>query len=278
MKKPLLPIHILLIILSTLTLWSLVTWNSTRGEAWFTSLSNLLLLAGAGFVTRFAIQSLIDETYKPRLEHRLITLFILFLLFDIVLTPWWLFVLLGIVTELTQYFFRTPLGPIFNPAALGTLLVSIFGYLPSWWGVNPPPRIPLVGIEVSLAAWLTAFGAGYVIYRYRKLAIAWSTLIASGLAYLVLFGANPSYLLLEGTLLFFVFVMVCEPKTSPIPKKDQILYGSIVGALMPVGLYFHFLEASVIALLLGNLYTSRNVLLKLLSQKEKGAPQTPANL
>ena len=274
MKKPLLPIHILLLILGTLVLWSLTTWNSTHGEAWLTALSNLVLLTGAGFGTRFAVRSLIDETYTPRLEHRLITVFILFLLFDI-LTPWWVFIILGIVTELAQYFLRTPMGPIFNPAALGTLLVSLFGYLPSWWGVNPPPRFPLFGIEVSLAAWLTAFGVGYVIYRYRKLAIIWSALGAAAVGYGIFLHTSPAYFLLEGTLLFFVLVMVCEPKTSPVPKRDQIIYGAMVGLLLPLGLSLHFIEASVIALLVGNLFTARTMLLKMLPATKKPGVSDP---
>lgn len=268
MKKNLLPIHILLLFLIFLTIWSTVFWNGTDVAGWILSLKNFVLLGLAGLCVRFGIRYLIDDSYKPRLEHRLITTLILFLLFD-ALTPWWIFITLGVVTELIQYFFRSPLGPIVNPAAAGALVLSLFGYLPLWWGVNPPPRFPLFGIEVSVIAWITALGAGYVVHRYRKLPIAVAALLGFIISYALFFQQNPSYFILEGTLLFFIFVMVCEPKTSPVPRTEQILYGTLVGSLVPLGLYFHFLEASLIALLIGNLYVSRRFFLKALSSFNK---------
>lgn len=178
------------------------------------------------------------------------------------------------VTELIQYFFRSPLGPIVNPAAAGALVLSLFGYLPLWWGVNPPPRFPLFGIEISVIAWIIALGAGYVVHRYRKLPVAGSALLGFIISYLLFFQQNPSYFLLEGTLLFFIFVMVCEPKTSPVPRKEQILYGTLVGSLVPLGLSFHFLEASLIAVIIGNLYVSRRFFFKVFSSLRK-PPEPP---
>ncbi len=268
MKKTLLPIHILILFLTLLTLWSTVTWNGLDPQAWLLTLRNLVALSLMGFGVRLGIRTLIDPTYTTRPEHRMISTLILFLLFD-ALTPWWVFLILGAATELSQYFIRTPMGPLFNPAALGALLVSLFGFLPSWWGVNPAPRFSLLGVEISVLAWIMALGAGYVIYKYRKLTIIWSALASFALGYTVLFQVNPSYFLLEGTLIFFITVMVCEPKTSPVLKRDQILYGVLVGALVPLGLYAQFLEASLIALLLGNLYTGRHFIGKLFSSSEK---------
>lgn len=271
MKKPLLPIHILILFLTFLALWASVTWNGTDVNAWLLSLRNLALLALSGFAVRFLIRSFIDPILSTRFEHRFISVVILFLLFDSLL-PWWLFVALGIVTELSQYFLRTQMGPLFNPAALGGILISLFGFLPSWWGVNPPPRFLIGGIEVSILAWITALGAAYVVYRYRKLLIAGSAFLGIGLSYLFFFQANPAYLLLEGTLLFFILIMICEPKTSPVVRKEQIIYGALVGLLMPLGLYFHFIEASFIALLIGNLYTGRRFLATLLPSFQKSSP------
>lgn len=270
MKKNLLPIHILILFLLLLTAWSSVAWNGTDVTSWFFGFRNFLLLVGGGFCIRFLIRTFIEPTLVTRFEHRLITTLILFLLFDSLL-PWWVFLLLGAITELSQYFLRTPMGPVFNPAALGGLLVAFLGYFPSWWGVNPVPRISLFGAEISVLAWITALGAAYVVYRYRKLPVAGSALVALGLSYALLFQTNPTYILLEGTLLFFIFVMISEPKTSPVVKRDQYIYGALAGILFSVGLYFHFVEASFIALLVANLYTSRRFLFSLFT-----SPQTPA--
>lgn len=274
--KKLQPIHILILFLSFLTLWSAAIWNGTDPYVWLISLRSLALIGLSGFLVRLAVRTFIEPSFNARHEHRIITTLILFLLFD-PFTPWWVFVILGGVTEAVQYFFRTQLGPLFNPAAFGALGVSIFGFLPSWWGVNPEPRLLMGGVEVSVVAWITALGAAYVIYRYRKLPIAFSALVAAALGYFVFLGENPSYFVLEGTLLFFVFIMVCEPKTSPVNRTEQIIYGFLVGLLMPLGLSWHFLEASLIALLLGNLYAGRRFLPTLFSSfKKSEAPPTLA--
>jgi Na+-translocating ferredoxin:NAD+ oxidoreductase RnfD subunit len=112
-----------------------------------------------------------------------------------------------------------------------------------------------------------------VVHRYRKLPIAGSALLGFIISYLLFFQQNPSYFILEGTLLFFIFVMVCEPKTSPVSRAEQILYGALVGSLVPLGMYFHFIEASLIAVLIGNLYVSRRFLVKILTSFQQ--PKEP---
>lgn len=263
MKNWLLPINILIIFLTALTLWACFSWSGPDPASLLIHLRNLFLIFGSGLAVRFLIRKLIDPTISFRLEHRIITALILFLLFD-PLTSWWTFLVLGAITEGAQYFLRGPGGPLFNPAALGVLIVSIFGTLPSWWGTNPLPRVSLLGEPFSLAALFTLLVAGYVVYRYRKLPISLSAFGAFALTYALLYGDSPVYIALEGTLLFFFLVMVPEPKTSPVVPKEQYLYGALVGAGTALGLYFHFIEAYVIALLVGNLYTGRRFLCGLL--------------
>lgn len=263
MKQWLLPINILIIFLMLLAFAASFSWSGVDPSSWLIHGRNIALLVLTGFTTRFLIRRLIDPNALFRLEHRIITVLILFLLFDPT-SPWWIFPLVRLVTELAQYFIRTPDSPIFNPAALGAILVSFFGVLPSWWGTNQPPRFGLLGEEVSLFAFLTLLGAGYVIYRYRKLPLCITALFSFLLSYLVLIGTSPLYIALEGTLLFFLLVMVPEPKTSPVRIKDQIIYGIFVGTLVTVGLFFRFAESFLTALLIGNLYTHRKFLLSLL--------------
>lgn len=263
MKKQLLPIEILILFLGGLSLWSSYFWSGTDIISWTIHARNIALLIIPGFILRTLIRRFIDPAVFFRREHRIITVLILFLLFDPTL-PWWVFALARTITETCQYFFRTVLGPLFNPAALGTLVLSVFGIFPSWWGVNPAPRIPLFGEEISLAAFFTVACAGYVAYRYRKLPASIAALGAFALSYTFLLGKSPLYIALEGTLLFFLLVMVPEPKTSPTPRNEQLIYGLLVGSLVSIGLFFHFTEAYVTALLLGNLYTGRRFLFSLL--------------
>lgn len=271
MKKNLLPIHILIIALSILAIWSTILWNTTDSNLWGTSLLHIFLLALGGFSVRLLVKNFISENFSARRENRIITLLILYLLFDPLL-PWWFFFLIGAITETAQYFIRTQAGPLFNPAALGSLIVAFFGFLPSWWGMNPAPRYVLAGIDISIASWILFLVAIYVVYRYRKTLIIWSGIITFLIVYFVLAGNIALYLLLEGTLLFFFTVMACEPKTSPVLPKEQLVYGVLVGAITGIGLFFHFLEAALIALLLANIYTGRRFLKTWFTPKASSAP------
>lgn len=259
LPKKLLPIHLLILALAVLTTWSLVLWNETEFSSWLLSLQNGLLLFIGGFTVRFLAERFGKGNYNTRTENRIITFLILFLLFDS-LNPWWVFLLLGFIAELGQFLFRTPLGPLFNPAAFGALVISLFGFLPSWWGVNPEPRFSLLNVDISIPTWIIGFFAAYVAYRYRKHFVALSGATSFFIIYFLLAGNIAIYLLLEGTLLFFFLVMTCEPKTSPIMPKEQLLFGTLVGTLLAFGLAFHVLEASLIALLIANLFTARKFL------------------
>lgn len=216
------------------------------GKAW-------LLFAGAWG----AMQVLKLFKLKPstQWQHRAITCCILFLLFapD---APWWGFLLVGAVTETLQRVLRSPAGPWANPAALGALLTTLvfhnWGLIPTWWGASFAPRWYLVPEGLSIASLLLVPVAGWVAWKYKKLWTAASLVIACAMAYIVAFGFSPVYLVFEGTLLFFVLVMAVEPKTSPVLKKEQILYGAFIGVATVVLLKIHFIEAYLGALVAGN--------------------------
>jgi Na+-translocating ferredoxin:NAD+ oxidoreductase RnfD subunit len=68
-----------------------------------------------------------------------------------------------------------------------------------------------------------------------------------------MFQANPLFILVEGTLLFFLLVMAIEPKTSPILPKQQYIFGAVLGLLVVAGLKFGAVEPYAAALLVCNL-------------------------
>lgn len=251
MNKWLTPIRILLVLLTFLTVGAIISWKGWADlDTWITSGRNLLLISGASSLVHFIL--LATGLIKPtRWEHRAITNLILFLLFDPLL-PWYAFVLVGGVTELAQRLFRLPTGPIFNPAALGVLLVSFFGFLPGWWGVSFAPRLPLFEGGMSISMLLIIPLAGYIVYRYRKWTLAIAASIVFALTYWLVIQYNPLFLLAEGTWAFFLLVMAVEPKTSPIIFSRQVVYGAVIGALSVVGLRFGLFDAFVFALLVAN--------------------------
>lgn len=258
--KTILPIHLLIIFLILLAISAILTWSGFDGVAWLKHFRNFAALFLSGYILSLILKKSL-HTDPSRLEHRIITLLILFLLFDSIF-PWWIFFMLGALTEALQRLIRTRSGPILNPAALAAFIFGAAGYHPSWWGISFPPSIPIIQGGISIAMFLTLPFAGYVAYRYQKLPIVFSFIASFILAYLIIFGKAPLSLLLEGVIAFFLLVMVIEPKTSPVTAKDQYVYGAIVGLGVPVGMYLGAVDAILLSLLLANLYTARNFLLR----------------
>lgn len=259
------PIKVLLVLLSLLTTLALFSWGDWRinPDEWITALLKFGLLVLGSKITLKVLTSL-KFPAPTRWEHTAITGMILFLLFapD---APWWGFIVVGAVTEALQRILRLPTGPLANPAAFGTLVAaSLFGswgVLPTWWGVSFSPRWDLFGLVpegLSIATLLLLPVAIWVAAKYRKLWTAASLVISTSLMYWLVFALNPTYLLLEGTLLFFALVMAIEPKTSPVLRNEQILFGAGVGVLLVILLKFYFVEAYAGALVAGNvIYNGR---------------------
>lgn len=256
----------------TLGLLILVGCYSLSGNDAFLFLSLLgkLVMILLGIWLASSLLEKMNLTSPSRVEHSIIIAFILFLLFDPSdpLLPIWFFFALGALAQLLRQLIRTPGSPLFNSVALATLGASIFGYFPSWWGASFSPRFFDIGSGISIAAFIILPLAGYVTYRYRKHLISITTFVTFCLVYFFLFQESPLYYAIEGTLFFFLLIMAVEPKTSPVTKKEQIVYGILVGTLIPLGIYFHFIEAYIIALLIGNLYTKRAFLKDLFVTKD----------
>lgn len=271
MKLNLSPIRILIFYLIVMMLISSCSFALFSAPLWFSQIRNFVLIFAAAYGTYRAL--LLTKKITPtRWEHRVITTSILFLLID-PFFPWWIFPLLGVLTEVLQRFIRLPTGPLMNPAALALFLVSIFGYAPAWMGTSFSPRIPIVSGGMSVAMFLTVPLAGYVAYKYKKLPIVATFVVVFALCYALFIQANPLFLVIEGTVAFFALVMAVEPKTSPVLRNQQIVYGLALGVLIPIAIKFYFIEPYcgplILCNLVFNLYRNRNYL------KSKWAPKSP---
>ena len=274
MKINILPINLLVIFLSFLALTACFSLSGFDLLAWTVHTRNAAALALAGLFTHTVLVNF--RAVSPfRFIDRAISYLILFLLFD-PLSQWWIFPLLGAVTELCQTLMRSTAGPFFNPAGLTGLLFSLTGVVPDWWGVSFAPRINLITDGMSIVAPFTLLIAGYVAYRYHKLGISFSALVTFSLSYRLLFGQIPLFITLEGTLLFFLLIMVIEPKTSPVANSEQYFYGGLIGLLISIGIYFGFVEVYLIALFLANLFHRRHSLQKFFSSQKNHLKQQTA--
>jgi len=144
---------------------------------------------------------------------------------------------------------------VFNPAAVGTLAAAlIFGYGSSWWvgSVYMAPVIIIGGLLVA-----------YKIQRLGMVAAFMGVFIAS--VALVMGAAWRSFDVALNTLahpwmfapaLFFAFVMLVEPLTSPQKRNVQYYYAALVGVLAVAYGYFDGTAPHVfeLALLSGNVF------------------------
>lgn len=118
--------------------------------------------------------------------------------------------LIGILAMAIKFFVRFSGKHIFNPAGAGLFAGMIFlSSYPAWWGGGGNTWIFLIWIPILL----------YKLKRWAPVAgFILPLIIASG------FG-----ILTSTSLLFFISVMLIEPKTSPYAINSGLIYGAVVG-------------------------------------------------
>lgn len=158
--------------------------------------------------------------------------------------PWFVAMSAGLVATNAKHVLRLGRAHVFNPAALGLLVVfALFGTGQSWWGALPELPLPAVAVLIV---------AGYLVAdRANKLPAALAFLGAYTVMFTAAsFGVAPGYV---GDIfrtpflhmaLFFAFFMVTDPPTSPVTFGEQIWFGVAVATVSYLtymatrGLYF----------------------------------------
>ncbi|MDP2924520.1 MAG: RnfABCDGE type electron transport complex subunit D [Candidatus Omnitrophota bacterium] len=157
--------------------------------------------------------------------------------------PWWKFLFASVFAIGSKHLLRIKNKHLFNPAAFGILSsVILLGAATQWKGTN---------------LWYILVPAGiYFVQKIHKLDIVIGYLVSS----LILFGTHtfiqklPLLDVLKFQNYFFIFIMLIEPKTTPIGKKGKIIFGIAVAALVFIltlcGVAF---DAELLCLLILNL-------------------------
>jgi len=142
---------------------------------------------------------------------------------------------------------------LFNPAALGAVVVALFFEQgATWWAGGNLPMLPLVLIGGILVARKL---------RHADLVLAFlSVALLSILAPVVVSGGEllPALrsALVNGSLFFFAFVMLVEPLTTPPRRVGRILYGALVGLLFSPSIHvFSIYFTPELALVVGNVFS-----------------------
>lgn len=119
-------------------------------------------------------------------------------------------ILMGAIAMLIKFSVKLDNRHIFNPAAGGLLAdLLFFNSAPSWWSGG--------SMIWPFLIWIPIF-----LLRFRR----WAPMAGFLLPLVVFNGLN---ILLSASLLFFISVMLIEPKTSPAEIKTGLIYGLLVG-------------------------------------------------
>jgi Na+-translocating ferredoxin:NAD+ oxidoreductase RnfD subunit len=156
------------------------------------------------------------------------------LIIGLILSPqesWLVALAAGIIATDAKFLLRRGRLHVFNPAAVGLLVVYlIFSTGQSWWGALSDLPVPAIVLLVA---------AGYLVAgRANKLPAALAFLGTSACLFtLASVQLDPAYVgdifrpPFVNMALFFGFFMVTDPPTSPVPFGEQLLFGVIVGTI-----------------------------------------------
>lgn len=141
--------------------------------------------------------------------------------------------IIGVVAMSIKFFIKWAGRHVFNPAAAGIFAgMIIFNSQPSWWSGG--------GSIWPFLVWIPIF-----LLKFKR----WAPMVGFLLPVVPFSGIS---ILNSSSLLFFLSVMLVEPKTSPYEVKNGLIYGIIVGVV-----YILFsqtnLDPLITSLLVGNL-------------------------
>jgi Na+-translocating ferredoxin:NAD+ oxidoreductase RnfD subunit len=145
--------------------------------------------------------------------------------------PWYVVTITSIAAVLSKYLFRTRSANVFNPAALAIIAsFYVFHTGQSWWGaltdVVPIAKVVLLAAGVFIAdrvnklpLVLTFLGAYFLLFTF-------TAFVSNPLAVAEIF-RTPD---VEAAL-YFAFIILTDPPTSPAKYPDQIVCGLIVAVV-----------------------------------------------
>lgn len=224
----------------------------------FDQLKHLILCLVATIVFDCLFSYIKLKKVEPPISA-LITALILTLVIDPV-ANWYTILFICFAAVASKHFLLNT-KHIFNPAAFGLLLGwLVFKEYPAWWAASLSSSfITNLFLIASLGycAWIA-------ITKYKRQPEIISYLVSFAFLFELFIATKPSFESMITTvtnlgMLFFATIMLPEPKTTPVRKKEQILYGAFVGALNVLFSYLtihsglRIPDASIVGLLFGNL-------------------------
>jgi ferredoxin-NADP reductase len=158
----------------------------------------------------------------------------------------------GVLAMASKYMLAFNKKHIFNPVAIAVVITAlVLDQTASWW-VGSAPMLPFV-----------LLGGVLLVVKIRRAEMVLSFLVTSGITILLFTLLNRNNLLptaqnivLSSPWLFFAFVFVTEPLTTPPTRKLQIIYGMLVGFLFAPQIHIGtFYFTPELAIVIGNVFS-----------------------
>ncbi|OGL62682.1 hypothetical protein A3C09_02795 [Candidatus Uhrbacteria bacterium RIFCSPHIGHO2_02_FULL_47_44] len=151
--------------------------------------------------------------------------------------------LAAIIAQASKYVFAIGRRHMFNPVAISAVILGLLGVTSVLWWIATPTLLPFVLVLGLMVV--------RKIRRFEEVGAFALAAIAVGM----LKGIPVLSLFLSWPLVFFGMLMLTEPRTAPALKREQIMFGVIVGALFTSLLDFGFITMTPeLALVLGNIF------------------------
>lgn len=234
----------------------------------FAQLVNL----GVILITCIGINELCSRVLRAptNLESATITGLILFFLLWPIIQPVDVFfaILVSASSMAGKYILAIRKVHIFNPAAFGVFILGLLGNGNGIWWAGSLYLLPFV----------TCIGL-CIVRKIRRAEMVLSFLVVSLLTLSIQALVNNQHIpqilalsIASGPLIFFATIMLTEPLTSPPRRRQQLLFGGLVGLMY--GLNFQIgplFSTPELALLIGNVvsFTISNKQRLILTLKEK---------
>lgn len=178
-------------------------------------------------------------------------------------------------TIASKFIFAVGKKHIFNPVAIAVVITSLFlSHSASWW-IGTINMLPFVLV-----------GGLLVVRKIRRADLVLSFLISFLVTLTMISLVNETDLLksitrmlTQSAVLFFAFIMLTEPLTTPPTRKLRIIYGVIVGFFSAPNIHlFSVYFTPELALVVGNLFSyavsPKEKLILTLKEKVKTANDT----
>ena len=166
----------------------------------------------------------------------------------------------------SKFFLEPRNTPIINPVVLGLLLASlVLPFIPgfetpfiSWWGTSYKFQVALgqTVFNISPALLLVGIWIIFGLGKWRKYPLLISFLLGHAILLMITERSLDlfAFIFTDATIYFFAAIMLIEPKTSPILKKQQIIFGIIAAIVYSTLIQLHVGNFELWAILAANVY------------------------